>query len=126
MLNIYLSYMPTSSWRVLFWSGVYPRQFSCLKKFRYLVFPGEDCRKKIIIQIIMTPMGFLPNVQSCLRRKVDVMGAYVHETRQINSTHVHTVRRSIYETRLTEHTLFQFSNCNILSLLCWLRVISVL
>ena len=68
------------------------------------MFPGGDCRKKINFQIIMTPMGVLPNVQSCLRKKVDVTGASVHAPRQINSTYVHTVRRSIYETRLTEQT----------------------
>ena len=50
MLNVNLSYNPTSSWRILFRYGGYPRQFSRLKKFRALVVPGGGCRKGIILQ----------------------------------------------------------------------------
>ena len=99
MLNVKLSYKHTSSWRILFWSGGYPRQFSPLKKFGALVVPGGGFRKGIILQEILTPMGVLTNVQSCLRKKGDVTGASVHATRQRNSTYIQTVRRSIYDTR---------------------------
>ena len=50
MLSVHLSYKPPSSWSILFCSGGRPRQFSCLKKFRSLVFPRGGCRKDIIIQ----------------------------------------------------------------------------
>ena len=40
MLNVHLSYKPSSSWRILFWSGGYPRQFNHLKMFRVMVVPG--------------------------------------------------------------------------------------
>ena len=104
MLNMHISYNPPNPWRILFPSGGCPRQFSCLKFFRDLVVTGGGCRKGVILQGILMPTGVLPNVQSCLRKKVDVTGASVHAPRQINSTHVHTVRRYIYETILTEQT----------------------
>ena len=50
MLNFNLSYKPPSSWRILFWSGIHTRKFSCLKNFRVLVVPGGGCHKGIIIQ----------------------------------------------------------------------------
>ena len=50
ILNEHLSYKPTSYWGVLFWSGVCPRQFSRLKRFRALVVPGGGCHKWIILQ----------------------------------------------------------------------------
>ena len=50
MLNIHLSYNPTTSWRILFHSGGCPRQFSRLKKFRALVVPGGGWHKGIILQ----------------------------------------------------------------------------
>ena len=102
-MNIHLSYKPPSSWRMLFQSGGYPRQFIHLKFFRALVVPGGGCHKGVIIQGILTPTGFLPNGQSCLRIKGGVTGAYVHSPRHRNSTYVHTVRHSIYETRQPEH-----------------------
>ena len=40
LLNVHLNYKPTNYWRILFWSGGRPMQFSCLKKFRALVVPG--------------------------------------------------------------------------------------
>ena len=106
MLNVHLSYKSPSSWRILFCLGRYPRQFSCLKKFRDLVFSGGGFHKGIIIQLVMTPTGVLPNVQSLLRRKGDVTGASVHAPIQSNSTYVHTVSRSIYETRWPKHPHF--------------------
>ena len=103
MLNVHLSYKRISSWRILFWSGGYPRQFSCLEKFRALVVPGGDCHKGIILQGIMTPMVVLTNGQSCLRRKGGVTGASVNALRQRNSLYEQTSRRSIYETRRPKH-----------------------
>ena len=50
ILNVHLSYKPPSSWRVLFWSGGLPGQFSRLKKLRTLVVPDGGCRKGVIIQ----------------------------------------------------------------------------
>ena len=50
MLNVQLSYKPTSSWRILFRYGGRPRQFSRLKKFRSLVVTGGGCHKGVIIQ----------------------------------------------------------------------------
>ena len=85
MLNVHLSYKPPSSWRILFRSEGYPRQFSRLKKFMTLVVPDGGFCKGIIIQVILTPMGVLPNGQSRLRIKVDLTGAYVHTPRQRNS-----------------------------------------
>ena len=102
-MNIYLSYNPPSSWRILFWSAGYPRQFSCLKIFRTLVVPGGGFRKGIILQGILKHAGVLPNGESFLRRKGDVTGAYVHEPRHSNSAHVQTIRGSIYETRWLEY-----------------------
>ena len=49
MLNVHLNYKPPSSWRILFLSGGYPRQFSRLKKFRALVVPGGVFHKGTII-----------------------------------------------------------------------------
>ena len=50
MLNVNLSYNPTSYWRMMFRSGGLPRKFICLKKFRDLVVPSGGCRKGIIVQ----------------------------------------------------------------------------
>ena len=97
-MTVHLSYKPPSSWRVLFLSGGYPRNFSRLKKFRALVVPGKGLRKGVIIQGIMTSTGVLTNIQSSLRRKGGVTGAYVHAPIQRNSTCIHMVSRSIYDT----------------------------
>ena len=99
MLNVRISYRPPSYWRILFWSGGHPRQFSRLKKFRALVVPRGGYRRETIIQGILKPMGVLPNGQSCSRRKGDVTEAPVHVPIQKNSTYVQMVRRSIYKTR---------------------------
>ena len=103
MLNVYLSYKPPSSWRIMFRSGGYPRQFSLLKKFRAVVVPVRGCRKGIILQGRQLKAGFPVAVQSCLKRKRDITGASVHEPRHRNSTYIQTVRQSIYETRQPEH-----------------------
>ena len=50
LLNVNLSYKSPSSRRILFLSGGYPSQFSCLEKFMDLMVPGWGCRKGIIIQ----------------------------------------------------------------------------
>ena len=106
MLNVHLSYKPTSYWRIMFWSGGYPSQFSRLKVFRVLVVSIRGCCKGIIPQGIMTPTRVLTDEQSCLRRKGYVKGAYVHATIESNSIYVHTVRQSIYETIRTKHLHF--------------------
>ena len=63
MLNVNLSYKPTSYWRILFRSGGNPMQLSCLEIFRALVIPGGGFRKGIILQGIMTPTEVLPSGQ---------------------------------------------------------------
>ena len=50
MFNVRLRYKPTSSWSILFHSGLLPRQLSCLKNSRDMVVPGGGFRKEIIIQ----------------------------------------------------------------------------
>ena len=94
MLNVNLTYKPPISWRILFRSWGYPMQFSCLKFFRALVVPGRDRCKRIILQEIMTPIGVLPNVQSCLRRKWYLTGDSTHAPIHRNSTYAQTVGRS--------------------------------
>ena len=103
MLNVHLIYKPSVYWRILFWSGVYPRKFSCLKNFRSMVVAGRGCHKGIILQGIMTPTGVLPNGKSSLRRKRNVTGASVYVPRYRNSTYVHMSRQYIYETRRPKH-----------------------
>ena len=103
MLNVHLSYKTPSSWRILFWSGVPPRQFSHLKKFMALVFPGGGFRKGEIIQGILTPMRVLPNGQWRLRRKGDITGESVDAPIQRNSMYIQTVNHYIYKTRRPKH-----------------------
>ena len=50
MLNLHLNYKPTSFWKILFWCGWCPRQFSRLKHFRDMVVPGKGFCKGITIQ----------------------------------------------------------------------------
>ena len=47
ILNVHLSYNPPGSWRILFWSGGYPKKFSHLKNFRALVVLGKGYHKGI-------------------------------------------------------------------------------
>ena len=103
MFNLHLSYKSTSSWRTLFWPGVRPRKVSRLKKFRALVVPSRGFHKGISIQVIMKPTGVLPNGQSCLRKKGDVMGASINEPINRISTYGHMFRWYIYNTRWPEH-----------------------
>ena len=62
-MNVNLSYRPPISWRLLIWYGGCPRQFSLMDKFRALVVPVGGYRKGIILQLIMTYTGVLPNGQ---------------------------------------------------------------
>ena len=103
MLKLHLSYKPPRSCRILFWSGVSPRQFSRLKSFRALVFPGGGCRKGIILQGRQLKRRIPVSGQSWLIIKWYIPGASAHAPRQSNSTYVYTVRRSIYKTRRPEH-----------------------
>ena len=102
MLNVHLSYNPPSYFKKLFLSGGYPRHFSCLKIFRAIVVPGGGCCKEVILQIILTPMGVLPNVKSCLRIEGDVTGFSIHAPRHSNSSYVQMVRGFIYDTIWTK------------------------
>ena len=85
-MNVHLSYKPPSSLGVLFWYGGSPRQFSHIKRFRFLVVPVRGFRKRIIVQVIMTPTVVLPNGYLCLRIKGGVTGESVHAPIQRNST----------------------------------------
>ena len=107
MLNVHLSYKPPSYWRILFWSGVHPRQFSKLKKFRALVVPSGTFRKgdNYSMEAAKAPV-FLCLGHSLLRRKGDITGSSFHEPIQSNSMYVQTVRRSIYYTRQPKHPHF--------------------
>ena len=87
-MNVNLSYKPPSSWRIIFLSGGYSSQFSCLKQFSALMVPSGGCNMEIIIQVIMTPMGVLPNGQSFLRIKLDLTVLSVHAPRQRNITYI--------------------------------------
>ena len=78
MLNMNLSYKSTSSWRIFFRSGRRPMQLSRLEMFRALVVPGGGCCKGVLLQVILMPMGVLPNGKLCLRRKGDIMGVHAH------------------------------------------------
>ena len=53
MLNLHLRFKPPSSCRILFRSGGHPGQFSCMKKFRYLVVPVGYFRKGIPLVIML-------------------------------------------------------------------------
>ena len=103
MFNMHLSNNPPSPWRILFWYGRLPRQFSRLKKFKALVVPVGGWRKEIIIQGEQRPSGLPVIGHSWLKIKEDVMGASFHSPRQRNSMYAHMVRRYIYNTRWPEH-----------------------
>ena len=100
MLNVQLIYKPPSSWRILFQSGRRPRQSSLMKSFRTLVVPGRRCRRGIIIQVILTPMGVRTNGQSKLIIKGGVTELSLHAPIQSNGSYVNTFIWSIYQTRL--------------------------
>ena len=100
---MHLIYKPPSYWRIRFWSWVFAGEFMHLKILRSLVVTVGVCSKGLIIQVIMTPMGVLPNGKSCLRIKEDVTLVYVHAPIHSNSMYVQTVRRSIYNTIRPEH-----------------------
>ena len=104
MLNVQLSYKPTSSWRILFWSWRRPRQFSCLKKFKALVVPSGGCRKGIFLQCRYLTSYLSIIGQSYLRRKMDVTGASVHATRQRNSTYAPITDDQNTPTRQSDDT----------------------
>ena len=106
MLNVHLSYNPPSSWRIFLWSGVLPRQFSCLKKFRSMVVPDRGCRKGVILQGRQLKCRFSWVGQSCLRIKGDVTGQSDHAPRQRNSKYKQMVILSIYKTRQNKHPHF--------------------
>ena len=103
LLNLHLSYKPPSFWSIMFWSGGNPRYFNHLKRFRYLTYPVVVYFEGIIIQGRQLPSGLPVVVHSWLRRKWGVMGASVHTPIQMYIMCVHTVRRSIYDTRRTKH-----------------------
>ena len=103
MFNVHLSYKTPSYWSILFCYGGLPRKFSCLKKFRSLIYPVRVCFKGVIIQGRYLPSGFPVIGQSWLRRKRAVTGKSVHKSRNSNSMYGHLDRRSIYETRRLEH-----------------------
>ena len=99
ILNYHISYKPPSYWRVLFSSGGHFRQFSCMKKFRYLVVPRGGCCKKKILQGIQLKHTFSYGRWSFLIRKLDLMGSSVHTSRPRNSSYEKTDIWNIYETK---------------------------
>ena len=114
MLNVHLSYKPLSYWRILFRSGGFSRQFSCMKRFRSLVVPGRGCRKDAIIQGIKLKRRFSYGSRSCLRIKGDVTGVSFHSYRPRNGPNIQVSRRSIYDTRRPEHPhlpIHQYERC---------------
>ena len=78
MLNVHLSYKPTSYRRIIFWFGGRLRQFSHLGKFRALLVPSRVCRNRTILQFIMEPTEVLPNGQQCLIIKGVITVVPVH------------------------------------------------
>ena len=103
LLNMHLTYNPPSSWRILFWYGGCPGQFSRPKKFRALVVPFRGFNKGIILQGRQLTSGLTVTGHPCLRIKGDVMEASVHASRHRNSRYIQTVRWSIYKTRWPEN-----------------------
>ena len=93
MLNVNLNYKPPSSWKILFWSGGCPRQFSRLKIFRALTDPGGVCFKGTIIQERQMPSGLPAICKSLFRRKGDVIGESDHVLIQRNIPYRQMVRR---------------------------------
>ena len=102
-MNMHLSYKPPSYCRIQFRSGGIPRQFSHMKIFRSLTYPGGACFKGIILQGRQLPSGFPVIGHSFLIIKGGTTGAPVHAPRQLNSPYRKTVRHYIYNTRLPEH-----------------------
>ena len=68
-LNVHLSYKTPSSWRILFWSGGHPRQFSHLKRCMDIVFPRRGCLKGIILQGRQIRPGFTYGIPIIHKKK---------------------------------------------------------
>ena len=65
-----------------------PKAVWSYEKFSALMVPDGSCCKGVIIIVILTPTGVLPKEESYLRRKEDVMGAYIYAPRNRKSTYV--------------------------------------
>ena len=102
--NVRLSYNPTSYWRILFWSGGFPRKFINLKIFRALTDTGRVFCKGVIIKGRQQPSGLPVIGQSWLGGKGDATGASVHAPRQSNVPYGQIVRWYIYNNRCPEHS----------------------
>ena len=96
MLNVQLSYKPPISWRTLFWSGVRPGKFSCLKKSRELVVSGGGFYKGITFQGRQQKRSFSCGIPVILEKKRSVTGAYYNAPIKRNSQHRQMFRRSKY------------------------------
>ena len=106
MLNVHLIYRPPSSWRILFWYGGYPRQFSHLKKIRSLVVPGGGCRKGVFIQGSHLKRRFSCGISVIPEKKRDVTGVSIHAPRQRNIRYMYMFRWYIYKSRRLKHPHF--------------------
>ena len=95
MLNVHLSYKPPGSWRILFWSGGYPRKFSLVKKFRAFVVLDGGCRKEITLHEMQLNRRF-----SCGRPvmpdKKRVYNGNVYPCTQTEEYYVHTDSKTVY------------------------------
>ena len=105
MLNFHLSSKPPSYWRMPFQSVGRPRHLSCLKFSRFLVILVYIWHKGVIIQDVKLKRRFSPGRESCLIIKGGITVASLHAPIQRNIKYRHMARRSIYDTRLSEHPL---------------------
>ena len=103
MLNAHLPYKPPSSYRIIFWYGGCPRQFSHLEKFSALVNPRGVCHKEIILQGMQLTSGFPLIVQSFLIRKGDLTGSPDHAPIQNNSLYRQPFIWCLYKNRHPEY-----------------------
>ena len=103
MLNFHLSSKPPSYWRMPFQSVGRPRHLSCLKFSRFLVILVYIWHKVVIIQDVKLKRRFSPGRESCLIIKGGITVASLHAPIQRNIKYRHMARRSIYDTRWSEH-----------------------
>ena len=103
MLNVHLSYMPTSFWYYCFGLGEFPGSSVVWISSGFLVVLGGGCCKGVLIQDNMTPTGVLSKGKLQLRRKRGVTWAHWYESIPRNIPYEQTFRWSIYKTRWTKY-----------------------
>ena len=90
MLNVHLSYKPTIYWRIMFWSGGHPIQFSCLKIFRSMLVAVDGCLKEVLLKGIQINLNFSCERPVIIEKKGCVTGSPVHAPKHSNSPYGQT------------------------------------